>query len=141
MPIREHPDRGSIVVCDFSSGFQNPEMDKTRPVVVLTPKIKARPGLCTIVSLSTTPPDPEMPYHAQIDISPELPGPFQSHGLWIKGDMVNAVAFHRLNLIRCGKDKNGVRKYYYNTISDNQLRLLQKCVLHGMGMSSLTKHL
>lgn len=141
MPIHEHPEKGSILLCDFTNGFKNPEMDKLRPVIVLSPKIKARPHLCTVVSLSTTAPDKEMPYHAQIDINPPLPKKYDSKGLWIKGDMVNAVGFHRLDFIRIGKDLTGKRIYYYKTISEEQLKLVKACVLRGMGLQNLTKHL
>ena len=85
MTIREHPPAGSILMCDFTSGFRPPEMVKVRPVVVISPKIAARPGLCTIVALSTTAPDPVMPYHCQIDIRPRLPDWMQSDGVWVKG--------------------------------------------------------
>ena len=141
MPIKEHPEKGTILLCDFSNGFKIPEMVKKRPVIILTPKIKARPGLCTVVSLSTTPPDKVMPYHAQIDIQPSLPVYYKSNGLWVKGDMVNAVGFHRLNFIATHKDSNGKRNYYYNTLSDAQLKKIQTCVLRGMGLANLTKHL
>ena len=141
MPIKEHPDKGSVVMCDFTNGFQNPEMDKKRPVIILSPKIISRYHLCTIVPLSTTPPNPIMSYHAQIDLLPTLPSHFDSTNLWIKGDMVNAVGFHRLDLIRCGKKLNGDRKYYYNILSKQQLKLVQTCVLRGMGLSTLTKFL
>ncbi len=141
MPIREHPPRGSILICQFDDSFKEPEMVKPRPVIVLTPKITHRPNLCTVVCLSTTPPDPMMPYHMQLDIHPPLPSHFISKGLWVKGDMVYAVGFHRLDLIRMGKTLHGKRMYYYSTVSDAQLRQIQACVLHGMGLSRLTKHL
>ena len=63
MAIREHPPTGSILMCDFNAGFREPEMVKRRPVVVISPKIRARPGLCTVVALSTTVPAPVMDYH------------------------------------------------------------------------------
>ena len=141
MPIREHPDQGTIIICDFGDGFKNPEMDKKRPVIVLSPKIKNRHHLCSVIPLSTTRPVPVMPYHTQLDIRPLLPKWYNSDNLWIKGDMVNAVGFHRLDFIRCGKDRSGKRTYYYNTISDDQMKIVRKCVLHGMGLSMLTKHL
>ena len=100
MPIAEHPEPGTILRCNFDSGFKAPEMVKPRIVVVLSPKIKkGRPGLCTVVALSTTAPDPVMQYHCQLDIKPKLPHPWESEGIWVKGDMVYAVGFHRLDLI------------------------------------------
>ena len=109
MAISYHPNRGSILMCDFTHGFVNPEMDKNRPVIILSPNIRSRHNLCTVVALSTTPPETVRPYHCQIDITPPLPPYYESQGLWVKGDMVNAVGFHRLNLIKKGKDRSGKR--------------------------------
>lgn len=128
-------------MCDFTHGFVNPEMDKKRPVVVLSPNIRSRHNLCTIVALSTTEPTKLMPYHCQINVTPALPMPYQSQGLWVKGDMVNAVGFHRLDLIRCGKDTQGNRVYYTDYLDDETMAMVSKCVLHGMGLSNLTKYL
>lgn len=141
MPIREHPLVGSILTCDFDKGFKQPEMVKRRPVVVLSPKIISRPGLRTVVALSATRPEPVMPYHCQIDISPALPPPFASKGIWVKGDMINAVGFHRLDLIRVGKTHTGKRIYRYETLSDEIIKQIRGCVLRALGMTTLTKYL
>lgn len=76
MPIREHPQTGTVMLCDFNAGFRVPEMVKRRPCVVISPKIASRPGLCTVVALSTDRPNPVMSYHCQIDYVPN----FQNHG-------------------------------------------------------------
>jgi len=141
MAIQEHPLIGSILVCDFR-GFSEPEMVKRRPVVVISPKIAARPGLCTVVALSMTPPAPVLSFHCQIDIAPPLPADlFSSTGVWVKGDMVYSVGFHRLDLIRTGKTPQGKRSYYYSTLSHEQIKTIRECVLKGLGLSVLTKHL
>lgn len=116
-------------------------MVKPRCVVVLSPMIKGRPGLCTVVCLSTTPPNPVMQYHMQLDIRPKLPNRWASDGVWVKGDMVYAVGFHRLNLIKVGKDQTGKRLYRYDTLSTDQMKAIKCCVLRALGMSTLTKHL
>lgn len=141
MSIREHPPPGSILLCDFNSGFKTPEMVKRRCVVVLSPKIAARPGLCTVVALSSTEPDPVLSYHCQIDIRPKLPPRWSSDGVWVKGDMIYSVGFHRLDLIQLGKSASGKRLYYYDVLSSEQIKEIRCCVLRGMGMSALTKHL
>ena len=138
MPIREHPRLGTVLICDFNSGFRVPEMVKRRPVVVISPKIRARPGLCTVVALSTEPPVPVMPYHCQIDLRPELPKPFGSDGVWVKGDIICAVGFQRLDLIRTGKDRNGRRIYLDQPLSDGIIKQIRVCVLNGLGLSALT---
>lgn len=141
MAIQEHPKTGTVVMCDYNSGFREPEMVKRRPVIIISPKIRHRTGLCTVVALSTTPPNPKLPYHCQIDLWPELPKPFVSKGIWVKGDMINVVGFHRLNLIRLGSGENGKRLYRYDTVSVEELAKIRRCILSGIGLESLTKHL
>ncbi|WP_281349387.1 type II toxin-antitoxin system PemK/MazF family toxin [Nitratireductor arenosus] len=128
-------------MCDFNTGFRVPEMVKRRPVVVISPKIKARPRLCTVVALSTEKPDPIMAYHCRIDLQPALPKPWQSKGVWVKGDMVNAVAFHRLDLIRLGKDSTGRRKYLLEPLNTEIIKQIRQCALRAIGLSTLTKYL
>lgn len=142
MGINQHPNRGSVVVVDYSTGgFVPPEMVKRRLAIVLSPKITSRPKLCTIVPLSKTEPDKVMPYHAQIKLPFRMPSGWGDDERWVKGDMVNAVSFHRVELLRFGKDKYGKRRYLYDSIPDDMFRTVQRCALHGMGMSNLTKHL
>ncbi len=116
-------------------------MVKRRCVVVLSPKIAARPGLCTVVALSGTEPDPVLPYHCQIDIRPKLPTRWSSDGVWVKGDMINSVGFHRLDLIVTGKSNSGKRQYYYHVLSNEQIKEIRCCVLRGIGLTALTTHL
>lgn len=142
MAILEHPNQGSVVTVDYSTGgFKEPEMVKKRLAVVLSPKIRLRHHLCTIVPLSLSDPDPVMPYHCQIEIPFKMPKEWGNMERWVKGDMVNSVGFHRLNLLRLGKDKYGVRIYQHETLSAELFTKVRRCVLHGMGLSTLTKHL
>ncbi|MCB9949135.1 MAG: type II toxin-antitoxin system PemK/MazF family toxin [Rhodospirillaceae bacterium] len=141
MAITAHPDLGTVLICDFTTGFTVPEMVKRRPVVVISPKVRARHGLCTVVSLSTTAPNPIMPYHCQIDLLPRLPPPFRNDGVWVKGDMINAVGFHRLDFVRLGKRPDGRRIYLYDPLNDDTIKRIRECVLRAIGLASLTKGL
>lgn len=141
MAITKHPRVGVVVLCDFNSGFCVPEMVKRRPAIVLSPKISGRPGLRTVVALSTNPPDPVMPYHRQINLDPPLPPPWESQGVWVKGDMINAVGFHRLDLVRLGKDKLGARRYLLTPQCSENIKTVRQCVLTAIGLSGLTRHL
>lgn len=141
MAIHEHPVLGTILICDFDSGFRQPEMVKRRPVVVISPKIGARPGLCTVVALSTTPPEPPQSFHCKITVDPPLPAPFDSPENWVKGDMIYSVGFHRLDFVRLDKDRNGKRIYRYKPLSAEDIRKIRECVLWGLGIGTLTKHL
>jgi mRNA interferase MazF len=142
MAIREHPAMGTILLCDFGCGFVPPEMVKRRPVIVVSPKIAARPNLCTIVPLSTEPPRKQMPYHVELpDIRPPLPAPWDKGPNWVKGDMIYSVSFERLDLIRMGKTADGTRLYRYALLDTAQLRAVRACVLNALGLGGLTKHL
>lgn len=141
MPIREHPAIGTVLMCDFETGFRPPEMVKKRQVVVISPKIAARAGLCTVVPLSTTPPHPAMQYHCRIDLPDQLPGWMEKKDVWVKADMMFAASFSRLDLIRLGKSQAGRRAYCYTPVSDGNLRKIRKAVLASLGLAQLTKAL
>lgn len=142
MPIQEHPATGTILICDFSAGFKEPEMVKLRPVVVISPKIVIRSGLCTVVALSTVVPDKRMPYHYELKpLDPPLPAPYDGGPNWVKGDMIVSVGFHRLNFVRMGKAFTGERRYRYEVLPPSEMKAVRTCVLHGLGFSGLTKHL
>lgn len=140
MAISYHPGQGTILLCDYQ-GSKAPEMDKKRPVIVLCKQIHARPNICTVVPLSTTPPTSVMPFHFKLHTTPPLPEPYNSEFHWVKGDMVNAVSFQRLSLPTLGKDGNGKRVYDIRVLDAADFRGVQQAVLHGLGLSKLTFHL
>lgn len=123
----------------FDPGFKEPEMVKTRLCIVISPKIQARPGLCTVVPLSTTPPLSVQPYHCELDIPFTIPEPWGNKRRWVKGDMICAVGFHRVNLIRLGKDETGKRIYQTTVLPTKQMESISNCVLYGLGLPSLTE--
>lgn len=141
MGLRYHPKVGSLVLADYSQGFVVPEMVKLRLAVVISPVISARQGLCTIVPLSTTAPERQMPYHYLLRIPFSLPRRWSKKEVWVKGDMVNAVGWHRLSLLSLGKDAGGKRQYQTSVVAEMDLRKIRQCILHGLGMSVLTKNL
>ena len=140
MPLTHHPETGTIVICDFT-GFISPEMVKRRPAIVVSPRIRDRYGLCTIVPLSTTPPDPVKPYHYKLHIDPPLPPPYNSPYSWVKGDMFATVSMKRLSLPHSKKDAKGKRKYEIVVIEEIDLRNIRECLLHALGLSRLTGYL
>jgi mRNA interferase MazF len=138
MSIQFHPKQGTILLCNFD-GLKLPEMVKRRPVVVISPQISTRPNLCTVVAMSTEEPHLKMPYHRKLDIT--LPPPWDEGPNWVKGDMIYAVAFHRLDLIRIGRSKDKRRIYSRVQLTYDELIEIKKCVLCALGLSALTKHL
>lgn len=62
--------------------------------------------------------------------------------MWVKGDMVAAVGFQRLDLIRIGRDdETKQRRYRMQPLTAEQLKQVRGCVLHSLGLFQLTKHL
>lgn len=114
MALRFHPKPGVVLRCDFSTGFQPPEMVKARPVVVISPSLKGRDGLVTVVPLSSTPRTQVQNYHFQLprNCLPQL-GAFQQKDSWVKGDMVYTVAMGRLDLYRLNKRGPGGKRLYF----------------------------
>lgn len=142
MAIKFHPRVGQILLCDFSVGFKEPEMVKSkRPVLVVAPN---RADLVTVIALSTREPAPLLPCHYKIPKKsmPQL-GRFQEKDTWLKGDMIYTVGFHRLDLIRLNKkDPNtGKRLYYNNKLGREQMKEVYKCMLYGLNLGSLGQHL
>lgn len=139
MAIQYHPKPGTILVCDFTTGFKVPEMVKKRPVIVLSPQISQRAGLCTIVAISTDPPRIKLPYHCELLV--DLPPPWDEGPNWVKGDMIYSVGFHRLDLIRIGRDQEHKRIYNLFVLDSGNLREVRRCVLCGLGLAGLTRNL
>ncbi|TPP10415.1 type II toxin-antitoxin system PemK/MazF family toxin [Rhizobium glycinendophyticum] len=133
MTVVSHPAPGTILRVDLSEGFRPPEMVKRRPAIVLSPPIPGRPFLCTIVPLSTTEPRAVLAHHMQITLDPPLPHPYSSPVMWLKGDIVLTVAFHRLRLLFNGRDQ-GQRVYDVRVPDPGTLEQVRECVRHGLGL-------
>jgi len=99
--IKFYPKKGTILCCDFSKGFQPPEMVKVkvRPVIVITPQLPGRPGLCTVVPISSVEPKPMQAYHHKMNPSSLTPKQ-QGTDCWAKCDMIYTVALERLDRVR-----------------------------------------
>ena len=65
---------GTILLCNYDSGFRPPEMVKKRPCIIISPRLPHREQLCTVVPLSTTRPLRETTYQLKIDL--DLPPPW-----------------------------------------------------------------
>ncbi len=140
MNLKFHPKPGMVLICDFSTGFQAPEMIKKRPVVVVSPRSRSNDKLCTIVPLSTTEPKPIELHHHCLD-SKSLPGKFADQKTWAKCDMINRVSLKRLDRVYLGKTQNGKRQYISQTILQEDFQAIQRCILQALGLASLTKYL
>jgi uncharacterized protein YifN (PemK superfamily) len=133
LTVETHPQPGTIVRVDLAEGFREPEIGKRRPAVVLSPEIPGRPFMCTIVPLSTKRPRKFMAHHLEIQPDPLLPFPYDAETMWLKGDIVLTVAFHRLRLLFQRYDK-GQRVYDVRVLSPDVFARVQQCVRSGLGL-------
>jgi len=133
MTVTIHPQPGTVVRVDLNEGFRPPEMVKRRPALVLSPPIPGRSFMCSIVPLSTTKPNPVLPHHMEISFEPTLPLPYCEPTMWLKGDIVLTVAFHRLRLLFSGWNQ-GQRVYDVRVIDPGTLERVRACVRAGLGL-------
>ena len=133
MTVTIHPQPGTIVRVDLNEGFRPPEMCKRRPAIVLSPPIPGRGFMCTIVPLSTSPPNPVLPHHMELAFAPVLPHPYSEPRMWLKGDILLTVAFHRLRLL-FSEWNQGQRVYDVRVIEPEVLERVRICVRAGLGL-------
>lgn len=134
MPIKYDPGPRSFLLCNYSlGGFKPPEMVKRRPVVVLSPRLRHRSGLLTVVPLSTTAPEPVCGHHCEMTLSEPLPG-FTATRCWVKAGMVATVAFARLDLFRTGRDADGKRQYLKTKMTAEDFEAVKQCVRAALGL-------
>lgn len=136
MALQHCPAVGSILMCEFPSCFSTPEMVKTRPVVVLSPRIKGREGLVSIVPLSTTPPNPAEAHHCQVPVH-LLPKSLQATctTCWAKCDLVYTLSLARLTLVQGKRNpKTGKRAYEQAKVDLTTLQDLRRCAAIGLGI-------
>jgi uncharacterized protein YifN (PemK superfamily) len=131
MPLTFHPVRGTIVICDFSTGFQVPEMIKIRPVVIMSPRFRHRENLCTIVPLSTTPPNPVATYHHRLTSTPYPPA--DGRDVWAKCDMIATVGLGRLDRVKV-KQRDGRRVYTTYQVSASDLEAIVVCIKKALAI-------
>jgi mRNA interferase MazF len=134
MAILYHPDPGTILRCDFSR-FKVPEMVEHRPVVIISPRLRERDGLCTIVPLSTTPPETVMPWHYKIQLSQPLSKNFSALECWAKCDMVTTIGHHRLDRFSELIPHTNQRRYYEGRLTSHQFKDLMSCVHAYLGLA------
>lgn len=129
MPLTFHPSPGAIVICDYSTGFQPPEMVKVRPVVVISPRRRSG-QLATVVPISSVAPSPVEPWHYQLPIGayPPARGP-----VWVKADMIATVALARLDRVKV-KGPGGVRTYQAYQLSPADLMAIGTAVKAALGL-------
>lgn len=130
MGLTFFPRAGQIFVCNFN-GFKEPEMIKPRPVIVISPKLPHRSEIVAVVPISLTPPKHKLPFCCQLsknyhpDEDDDLPS-------WAKADMLMNLGLYRLTAFKVGR-----RKYFYPTLTPEDLQSVRHAVLCGLGLDKL----
>jgi len=125
MPITFHPRPGTVLICDFSTGFQPPEMVKRRHVVVVSPRRRHHSGLCLVVPFSTVAPNPVEAFHHVISVG-TYPFFHPHRDVWAKGDMLTCVAFRRLDRVLLN------RHYVAPSLWPDDFAAIQRAVLAAL---------
>src|SRR5579859_6040176 len=125
MPINFVPRPGSVLLCDYSTGFVPPEMTKRRPVVVLSP-FSPHSSTVVVVPISTLRPVRQESYHVRIRAR-QYRFLRRHVDSWVKGDMMSAVSLARLSPLALSA-----------SLSTHHFRAVQRAVLHALGFAQLT---
>ncbi len=136
MALSFHPKLGLVLVCDYTTGFILPKMVNRRPVVVISPRLRHRANLCTVVPLSTTTPERWQDYHCSITVEEPLPKPWDAEIVWVEADMIATMSFKRLELVRGPKDSWGNRIDVQRNIVVENLAKIRRCILSALGFIS-----
>lgn len=140
MGLQFPPKVGTVVICDYRGNIE-PEMVKERLALVVSPRLPHRDKLCTVVPLSTSPPQRNIRYQCRIELPIEAPAPYAGKFKWAKADMFSTVCFDRLTLPYTDRDPNtGKRKYLQIIIDDAELKKVTTSLLYALGLDPLTAY-
>jgi mRNA interferase MazF len=131
MALTFHPPTGTIVICNYGTGFVPPEMVKARPVVIVSPRFRRRADLCTVVPLSSTAPEPVEPYHHPLSAGTYPPA--AGRPMWAKCDMLATVSLARLDRVKVGK-----RIYTTFLMPAADMEGIRQAIRHALGLDALT---
>lgn len=138
MTLRFMPKVGDIVMCEFPACFVPPEMVKTRPVIVISPRLVGRHRLVAVVPISNSPPDPVCTHHCEI-VARMLPKFMQATGgnRWAKCDMVYNLSLDRLSLVQDGRDREtGKRLYDMKRVELSTVQEVRRAIAASLGIDA-----
>jgi|SRR5579875_423709 mRNA interferase MazF len=128
-PINFVPPAGQVLLCDFSTGFQVPEMIKVRPVVVISERNRNRQTCIVVPVSSSLPNDPDAVF-VELDQNKYA---FFTQQNWAKCEMVNAVRRGRLYRLRDPVTGRGVDSRQ-TAIDAADLQLVRAGVRRALGL-------
>jgi mRNA interferase MazF len=129
MPLSFYPRAGQILICDFS-GFKEPEMVKTRPVIIVSPRLPGRSHLVSVVPISTTQSTPDRPYVVRLSKNYH-PEEADDLPCWAKCDMLMNIGIWRLEGFKVGR-----RKWENPQATGDDLKAVRQGVLAGLNFDS-----
>lgn len=135
MALKFHPRPGTLLICNFDTGFRRPEMVKKRPVVVISPRRRRSSGLCTVVPLSTRVPDTVQRFHHRLE-TVSLPPGLRTENTWAKCDMVTTVSMNGLDRVLTGRDRDGKRMYVADQVTEEDLSGIREGVMFALGLTN-----
>lgn len=139
MGLPYQPRAGDIFMCEFPSCFDVPEMTKTRPVIVVSPRLPGRsPTLVTVVPISGSEPYIRLDHNCLIPAR-LLPSFMQSTGgdRWAKCDMLCTLGVHRLRPVERGpRDQRGHRVHEYPRLDLATLKAVRRAIAVGLGIDA-----
>ncbi len=138
MSLQTYPGPWRIMMCDFNTGFQPPELVKRRPVITLSRRRRDNAPLCTVIPISSTPPEVVRDFHYQLPAG-ELPRYLRDRYAenWVKIDMIQTVGFFRLTLLWSGRDLHGNRRYDTSFIEREHRIEITKRLLSRLSLVNL----
>ncbi len=122
MPIRYQPYYGQVLICNFPKDLSEPEMEKRRPVICLSPTNRDRFNLVTIVPLSTTESKDNKDYSVKVVLEKSVDEYFNQVECWAKCDMLYTFSFKRFSLPYRGRDSLGNRLYSKIIIDEETMK-------------------
>ena len=140
MALQFHPKPGAVVLAQFPEDFLHGEMEKRRPVIVISTKAEARmQRLATIVPISMTAPRVIEPHHIVVPVFDMPKGLREAPGTrYAKCDCVNTLSLERLDLVHSAAREGGRRIYFAGQVSFALLLAVRKAVAGVVGIHART---
>jgi uncharacterized protein YifN (PemK superfamily) len=130
MALIYQPKEGDVLICDFA-GFVEPEMVKTRPVIILA-RNRLNSKLVTVIPLSTTKPHTIQAHHHELSVNP-LPDKTTTV-CWAKCDMVATVSISRLDRIKTMTATG--RSYIVGKVPPADFQVVKQCVVAALHLGN-----
>ena len=134
MALTFRPRPGTLLMCDFATGFKPPEMTKKRPVVVISPRRRRLMSkVVTVVPLSTAAPNPVEPFHHRMNPR-SVPVELGTQESWAKCDMLCTVSLERLDRVLV--NQGGRRVFVAPRVQDEDLDAIRQGVVSALGLDA-----